>query len=228
MLLYGYGSYGICDDTHFSPNILPLLNRGFIYAVAHVRGGGECGQWWYEMGKLDKKENSFSDFSTVAHYFIRNGMTTSDQLFAHGRSAGGLLMGAIINKEPDLFRAVIANVPFVDVLTTMLDPSLPLSIGEREEWGDPRNKMYYDIIKKYSPYDNIKKRDYPPLFVTTCLNDPRVGFWEPVKWVQALRNASPTNKVYLRTEMTGHKGGTSRSSTLKEKTDHILFLLNFL
>lgn len=225
MLLYGYGSYSVCDDSHFTTSILPLVNRGVIYAVAHVRGGGECGKWWYEMGKLDKKENTFTDFIAVAHYFIDHGITTSRQLAAQGGSAGGLLMGAVMNLEPSLFHAVIADVPFVDVLTTMLDPSLPLSIAEREEWGNPEEKRYYDIIKRYSPYDTIKKTVYPHVYVTTGLNDPRVGFWEPAKWVLALRDAHKDNQIFLYAESVGHSGGTMRSHHWTDEATRIVFIL---
>ena len=199
-----------------------------MIAFAHIRGSGECGKWWYEMGKLDRKENTFYDFISVAHYFIKKGITSSNKMAARGGSAGGMLMGAVMNMDPSLFRAVIADVPFVDSLTTMLDPSLPLSIGEREEWGDPADPYFYHIIKKYSPYDNIKQTIYPHLYVTTGINDPRVGFWEPTKWVARLREAHVKNQVFLQCNDSGHSGGSSKESQWEDEAKSIVFLLTEL
>jgi oligopeptidase B len=229
LVLKGYGSYGVCDDNEFSSMRLPLLDRGVMIAIAHVRGSGECGKWWYEMGKLDKKINTFYDFRSVAHYLFRKGITTSDLLAIRGGSAGGLLMGAVMNMEPTLCKAVIAEVPFVDSLTTMLDASLPLSIGEREEWGDPQDPYYYKIMLQYSPYDNIKSNTrYPNVYVTTGMNDPRVGFWEPAKWVLKIRDAHPLNKIYLHCSDSGHAGGSSITDKINEEATSIVFLVTEL
>ena len=228
LLLKGYGSYGVCDDSHFSSTRLPLLDRGVMIAFAHIRGSGECGRWWYEMGKLDQKENTFYDFISVAHYFIKKGITTSRMMAARGGSAGGLLMGAVMNMEPSLFRAVIADVPFVDSLTTMLDPSLPLSIGEQEEWGNPADPYYYHIMKGYSPYDNVKNAIYPHLYVTTGIHDSRVGFWEPTKWVARLRDAHVKNKVFLQCNESGHSGGSSKESQWEDEAKSIVFFITEL
>jgi oligopeptidase B len=226
LVLYGYGSYDTCSDPIFSIHLLSLLKRGIIYVIAHVRGGGECGQMWYQSGKLEHKENTFNDFIAVARYLIHNEWTTSKKMVARGGSAGGLLMGTVMNREPGLFKAVIAEVPFVDVLSTMLDDSLPLSISEREEWGNPLDPRMYHIIKKYSPYDNIKPVLYPTLYVTSGWHDSRVGFWEPTKWVLALRDAHPKNRVYLSTEMGGHAGPTGRNEQYINEARVITFILN--
>jgi len=229
LVLEAYGSYGVCDDNQFSSSKVPLMDRGVMIAIAHIRGSGECGKWWYEMGKLDKKVNTFYDFRSVAHYLIKKGITTSDMLAARGGSAGGLLMATVMNMEPALCKAVISEVPFVDSLTTMLDPSLPLSIGEREEWGDPQDPYFYQVMLHYSPYDNIKENTrYPNVYVTTGMNDPRVGFWEPTKWVLKLRDAHPLNEIYLHCSDTGHSGGSSISDKIKEEADSIVFLVTEL
>ncbi|MER3555293.1 MAG: oligopeptidase B [Meiothermus sp.] len=187
LLLYGYGSYGITLEPGFNPNRLPLLDRGVVFALAHVRGGAELGRGWYEDGKLLHKRNTFTDFVACAEALIAAGYTAPEKLAAMGGSAGGLLMGVVLNLRPDLFRAVVAQVPFVDVITTMLDTSIPLTTGEWDEWGNPTDPEYYAYMRSYSPYDNVEARAYPHLLVTTGLNDPRVAYWEPAKWVARLR-----------------------------------------
>jgi len=186
LLLYAYGSYGSCIDTDFSSARLSLLDRGFVCAIAHVRGGEEMGRFWYEDGKLLKKKNSFIDFIDCAKYLINNSYTSAEKLFAMGGSAGGLLMGAVLNMTPELFKGVIAQVPFVDVVTTMLDDSIPLTTGEYDEWGNPNDKEYYDYMLSYSPYDNVERKDYPAMLVTTGFYDSQVQYWEPAKWVAKL------------------------------------------
>jgi oligopeptidase B len=233
-LLYGYGSYEISIDPSFSSMLLSLLDRGVIFAIAHVRGGGEMGRSWYESGKLAQKPTTFSDFVTVARFLIDNGWTTSEQLAARGGSAGGLLMGAVMNLAPDLFHCVVAEVPFVDVLTTMLDDSLPLTVGEWEEWGDPdASASAYRTMKSYSPYDNVVASnhdgsaiEYPHLFASGGLNDSRVGFWEPAKWVLKLRDANPKNIAYLKTEMgAGHGGPSGRYDAWRDEAQVLAFIL---
>jgi len=235
MVLYGYGSYEASMDPFFSAMRLSLLNRGVIFAIAHVRGGGELGRAWYEMGRLDQKATSFSDFVSVARDCIDAGFTTPDQLAARGGSAGGLLMGAVMNLAPELFRAVLAEVPFVDALTTMLDASLPLTIGEWEEWGNPdASPETYRIMKGYSPYDNVvatnpdgSVRRYPHVLALAGLNDSRVGFWEPTKWVQKLRDANEQNVAYLKVEMgAGHGGPSGRYDAWRDEAMSLAFLLS--
>ena len=187
LLLYGYGSYGSTIDPSFSFNIFSLVDRGFIYAIAHIRGSEYLGSSWYDDGKLLKKKNTFYDFIDVSNYLISQNYTSSEHLYAYGGSAGGLLMGFVVNEVPNLYNGVIAAVPFVDIVTTMLDESIPLTTGEFDEWGNPKNKKYYDYIKSYSPYDNIKKQSYPNLLVTAGLHDSQVQYWEPAKWVARLR-----------------------------------------
>ncbi len=235
LLLYGYGSYEISIDPSFSAIRLSLLNRGVIFAIAHVRGGGEMGRAWYEMGKLAQKPTTFSDFVTVARTLIDEGWTTPQQLAARGGSAGGLLIGAVINLAPELFQCVVAEVPFVDALTTMLDDTLPLTVGEYEEWGNPdASATVYRTMKAYSPYDNISAtnedgsdRVYPHVFAAGGLNDSRVGFWEPAKWVQRLRDANADNVVYLKTEMgNGHAGPSGRYDAWKEEAEVLSFIVS--
>ena len=235
LLLYGYGSYEISIDPTFSSLQLSLLDRGVIFAIAHVRGGGEMGRSWYEMGKLAQKPTTFSDFVAVARTLVRDGWTTPEHLAARGGSAGGLLMGAVMNLAPDLFRAVVAEVPFVDALTTMLDASLPLTVGEWEEWGNPdASAVAYRTMKSYSPYDNVRAvnddgtaRVYPHLYATAGLNDPRVGFWEPAKWVQRLRDANPANLAYLNTDTgPGHSGPSGRYDAWREEARIFAWLLH--
>jgi oligopeptidase B len=235
LLLYGYGSYEISIDPQFSAMRLSLLDRGVVYAIAHIRGGGEMGRRWYEMGKLAQKPTTFSDFVRVANDLVNSGWTTPALLAARGGSAGGLLMGAVMNLAPDLFHAIIAEVPFVDVVTTMLDASLPLTVGEWEEWGNPEaSETSYITMKSYSPYDNVSSinpdgspRTYPHLYCAGGLNDSRVGFWEPAKWVLKLRDASPLNQAILKTEMgAGHSGPTGRYDAWRDEAEVVAWLLN--
>jgi oligopeptidase B len=229
-LLYGYGSYEISTDPSFRSSRLSLLDRGFVFAIAHVRGGGEMGRGWYEDGRLEHKMNTFTDFIACAEHLIASGYTSPARLSARGGSAGGLLMGAITNLRPDLFAAVVAEVPFVDVVTTMLDPSLPLTVTEWDEWGDPREAEAYERMKAYSPYDNVRATDYPALLVTTGLNDPRVQYWEPAKWVAKLRVLSTSGKpIYLRTEMgAGHGGPSGRYDAWRDEAIVLSFVCDAL
>jgi oligopeptidase B len=228
LLLYGYGAYGITVDPGFSTTRLSLLDRGFIFAIAHVRGGEYLGRPWYEDGKLLKKKNTFNDFVDVAKHLITKGYTSPEQLYAMGGSAGGLLMGAVMNQAPEIFNGIVAQVPFVDVLTTMLDDSIPLTTGEYDEWGNPNNKTYYDYIKSYSPYDNIEAKDYPNLLVTTGLHDSQVQYWEPAKWVAKLREyKTDHNTVLLHTDMdSGHGGASGRFKSLKDTARDYAFIIN--
>lgn len=225
-LLYAYGSYGSSMDPYFSSTRLSLLDRGFVYALAHIRGGQEMGRQWYEDGKLLKKKNTFTDFINCGEYLIENNYTTSDGLFAMGGSAGGLLMGAIVNMRPDLWKGVVAAVPFVDVITTMLDESIPLTTSEYDEWGNPNEKEYYDYILSYSPYDNVKEQDYPNMLVTTGLHDSQVQYWEPAKWVAKLRDKkTDDNLLLLHTNMeAGHGGASGRFEALKETAMEYAFM----
>ena len=212
LLLYGYGSYGFSTDPEFSSPVLSLLDRGFVYAIAHVRGGEELGRSWYEDGKLLHKRNTFTDFIDCARYLVRKRYADSRYVFAEGGSAGGLLMGAVVNMAPSVFKGVVAQVPFVDVMTTMLDASIPLTTGEYDEWGDPNKKIYYDYMLSYSPYDNVTARRYPNLMVTTGLHDSQVQYWEPAKWVAKLRALkTDQNRLVLITNMeAGHSGSAGR------------------
>jgi oligopeptidase B len=227
LLLYGYGSYGYSTDPTFSPVRLSLLDRGFIYAIAHVRGGQELGRTWYDDGKLFKKMNTFTDFISCGEYLVRHGYTSPAALFASGGSAGGLLIGAVANLRPDLFRGIIAAVPFVDVVTTMLDPSIPLTTGEYDEWGDPNRADCYEYMLSYSPYDNVRAKDYPALLVTTGLHDSQVQYFEPAKWVARLRALKTDNNVLLlHTNMeAGHGGASGRFERLREVALEYAFLL---
>ncbi len=226
--LYGYGAYGIAMEPGFSTTRLSLLDRGFAYAIAHIRGGDDLGQKWYLDGKLDKRTNTFNDFVDVARGLIAHGFTSAGQITISGGSAGGELMGAVMNADPDLWAAVVAHVPFVDVLNTMLDETLPLTPGEWPEWGNPiEDPAAFDHIRSYSPYDNVRQQAYPPLMVTAGLNDPRVTYWEPAKWVARLR-ASRTNDrtLILKTNMgAGHGGKSGRWEGLKETAEEFAFLL---
>lgn len=228
LLLYGYGSYGVSIDAAFSSCRLSLLDRGFTLAIAHVRGGQEMGRYWYEDGKLLNKRNTFTDFITCAEHLIAEGYTNSDILYAQGGSAGGLLIGAVINMSTDLFRGVIANMPFVDVMTTMLDESIPLTTFEYEEWGNPSDPEYYDYMLSYSPYDNVEEKNYPAMLVTTGWNDTSVGYWEPAKWVAKLRvKKTDDNILLLYTEMeSGHMGITGRFKWLRQLAMQYAFLLD--
>ncbi|HEU5049836.1 MAG TPA: S9 family peptidase [Gemmatimonadales bacterium] len=227
LLLQGYGSYGVNSDPTFSSNAISLLDRGVVIAIAHVRGGEEMGRPWYEDGKLLRKRNTFTDFIAAAEHLIAAGYTAPDRLVINGGSAGGLLMGAVTNMRPDLFAGVIAEVPFVDVLTTMLDETIPLTVIEYEEWGNPNDPRYYEYIRSYSPYDNVVPQPYPPMLVTTGLNDPRVAYWEPAKWVARLRaTKTDTNPILLRTNMgAGHSGASGRYDYLREVAFKYAFLL---
>ncbi|MDB2355105.1 S9 family peptidase [Flavobacteriaceae bacterium] len=228
LLQYAYGSYGSTIDPYFSTVRLSLLDRGFIYAIAHIRGGEYMGRQWYENGKLLKKKNSFSDFIDSSKFLIENNYTSPKHLYAMGGSAGGLLMGAVINMAPDIYNGVVAQVPFVDVVTTMLDEDIPLTTGEYDEWGNPNDKDYYEYMLSYSPYDNIKNKKYPNLLVTTGLYDSQVQYWEPAKWVARLRNLSNnTSKLYLNTNMdAGHGGSSGRFESLKEIASVYAFIFD--
>ena len=228
LLLYGYGSYGMSLDATFSSPRLSLLDRGFTFAIAHVRGGEELGREWYESGKLLRKKTTFTDFIACAEHLIRQGHTSREQLYAMGGSAGGLLMGAVINMRPDLFHGVVAQVPFVDIMTTMLDPTLPLTTGEYDEWGDPNNKEYYEYMLSYSPYDHVSEQAYPHLLVTTGLHDSQVQYWEPAKWVAKLRRVkTDQNRLLLKTNMdAGHGGASGRFQRYKELAFIYTFLLD--
>lgn len=229
-LLYGYGSYGFSVDPSFDSNRISLLNRGFIFAIAHIRGGQEMGRFWYDQGKFLHKRNTFTDFIACARHLIAEGYTAPDRLAIMGGSAGGLLMGAVLNMAPELFRAAVAAVPFVDVVTTMLDETIPLTVPEFEEWGNPKERDYYEYILSYSPYDNIKEQAYPHLLITAGLNDPRVQYWEPAKWTALLRaRKSDDNLLLLKTEMgAGHAGPSGRYEFLKERALYYAFLLHVL
>jgi oligopeptidase B len=236
-LLYGYGSYEISMDPTFSSLRLSLLDRGFVFAIAHIRGGGEMGRAWYEQGKLLAKPNTFTDFVACARTLIDGGWTTPEQLVARGGSAGGLLMGAVANLQPGLFRAIVAEVPFVDCLTTILDATLPLTVLEWEEWGNPvDDPEIYRVMKSYSPYDNVRSTDdrgrpvrYPDILATAGLSDPRVGYWEPAKWVAKLRAANPENRVLLKTELgAGHGGPSGRYDAWRDEAFVYAFVLDAL
>lgn len=227
LLLYGYGSYGYSIDASFDATRLSLLDRGFSFAIAHIRGGEELGRQWYEDGKLLKKKNSFTDFIACGEYLLKTGYAAPKRLYAQGASAGGLLMGGVVNMRPQLWQGVIAEVPFVDVINTMLDESIPLTTNEYDEWGNPKNKIYYDYIKSYSPYDNVTKQAYPHMLVTTGLHDSQVQYWEPAKWVAKLRaNKTDKNLLLLRTNMEqGHGGASGRFEYLKDLALQYAFLL---
>lgn len=227
LLQYAYGSYGSTIDPNFSSTRLSLLDRGFVYVIAHIRGGEYMGRDWYEKGKLLHKKNTFNDFVDCSKYLIEKKYTSAEHLYAYGGSAGGLLMGAVINQAPELYRGVIAAVPFVDVITTMLDDSIPLTTYEYDEWGDPNQKKYYDYMKSYSPYDQVSQQAYPNLLVTTGYHDSQVQYWEPAKWVAMLRDKKlDSNLLFLHTNMkAGHGGASGRYRYLKELADKYTFLL---
>ncbi|MCK4671919.1 MAG: S9 family peptidase, partial [Candidatus Aegiribacteria sp.] len=228
MLLYGYGSYGASIDPSFNFLRLSLLNRGFVCAIAHVRGGQEMGRHWYDDGKLLNKMNTFTDFIDCAEYLIDEGYCNEDLLFAMGVSAGGLLMGAVVNMRPDLWRGVVAGVPFVDVVTTMLDETIPLTTNEYEEWGNPNDPVYYEYMLGYSPYDNVTETDYPAMFVYAGLHDSQVGYWEPAKWVARLRDMkTDDNPLLLHTDMgSGHVGASGRFQWIDRITWIYAFILD--
>ncbi len=228
LLLYAYGSYGATIDPSFSTIRLSLLDRGFIFAIAHIRGGQYLGRPWYEDGKLFTKKNTFIDFVDCSKYLIEQNYTSPEHHYAMGGSAGGLLMGAVVNIAPDLYNGVIAAVPFVDVITTMLDDSIPLTTGEYDEWGNPNKKEYYDYMKSYSPYDQVENKAYPSMLITTGLHDSQVQYWEPAKWVAKLRELkTDDNILLLRTNMeTGHGGASGRFESLKEDAQEYAFLFD--
>lgn len=228
MLLYAYGSYGYSRDPSFNSSVLSLLDRGFTYAIAHIRGGSEMGRQWYEDGKLLNKMNTFTDFNDCAEFLIAENYTNPDKLFAMGGSAGGLLMGAVVNMQPELYKGVVAAVPFVDVVTTMLDPSIPLTTFEWDEWGDPREEKYYHYMLSYSPYDQVKKQDYPNMLVTTGFWDSQVQYWEPAKWVAKLRDMkTDDNMLLLKTNMkAGHGGASGRFERLRTTALEYAFMLD--
>ncbi len=228
LLLFAYGSYGSTIDPYFSTVRLSLLDRGFIYAIAHVRGGEYLGRLWYDNGKLFHKKNTFTDFIACSKFLIENQYTSAEHHYAMGGSAGGLLMGVIVNLSPELYNGIVTQVPFVDVITTMLDDSIPLTTSEYDEWGNPNKKTYYDYIKSYSPYDNVEEKDYPNLLITTGLHDSQVQYWEPAKWVAKLRTLKKNNHILLlKTNMeAGHGGVSGRFEALKEDALEYAFLLD--
>ncbi len=228
LLLYAYGSYGHSMDATFSSTRLTLLDRGFVFAIAHIRGGEDLGRQWYEDGKLLKKKNTFTDFIDCSKFVIEEKYTSPEHLYAEGGSAGGLLMGAIVNLAPELYNGIIVQVPFVDVITTMLDDTIPLTTGEYDEWGNPNVKKYYHYMASYSPYDNVKKQSYPNMYVSTGLHDSQVQYWEPAKWVAKLRSLKTDDTVlFLDTNMdAGHGGASGRFEAIKELAKEYSFLLD--
>ena len=230
LLLYGYGSYGITNNASFSSVRLSLLDRGFVYAIAHIRGSQYLGRSWYDDGKMFKKKNTFFDFIDSGKYLINEGYANKDKLFAMGGSAGGLLMGAVINIEPKLFRGIVAGVPFVDVVTTMLDDDIPLTTFEYDEWGNPNNKESYDYMLSYSPYDQVEKKDYPAIFITTGYHDSQVQYFEPAKWIAKLRDRRTNNEpllMYCNMDA-GHGGASGRFEAYKETAMEYAFFLSLL
>jgi oligopeptidase B len=227
LILYGYGAYGVCVEPHFISNRLSLLDRGMVFAIADTRGGGALGRMWYEKGKRLYKRNTFTDFVACAEQMIDKGYTSKGNIVCYGGSAGGMLVGAVLNMRPDLWRAAIAVVPFVDVLNTMLDPTLPLTVIEYDEWGNPEDRKYYEYMRSYSPYDGVRRQDYPPMLVLSGFNDPRVQYWEPAKWVAKLRDSkTDSNPVLLRTRMgEGHKGASGRYDYLRDVALEYAFIL---
>jgi len=227
---YAYGSYGLAMDPGFRSSVVSLLDRGFVFAIAHIRGGEEMGRAWYETGKKLDKKNSFNDFIDVTEALVAKGYGAKGKVFAQGASAGGLLMGAIVNMRPDLYRGVLAHVPFVDVVTSMLDPSIPLTTTEFDEWGDPRKKAFYDYMLSYSPYDNVTKQAYPALFVATGLHDSQVQYFEPAKWVAKLRaTKTDGNPLVFKVNMeAGHGGKSGRFQQLREVAEEFAFVLDLL
>jgi oligopeptidase B len=228
LFLYAYGSYGFGTPASFASGRLSLLDRGMTFAIAHIRGGNEMGELWHEDGMLMKKKNTFNDFIDCAQFLIKQNWTSKDRLVIQGGSAGGLLIGAVVNQKPELFRAAHAAVPFVDVMNTMMDSSLPLTVGEYLEWGNPNEKAAYDYMKAYSPYDNLEKRAYPAMLVTTSLNDSQVMYWEPAKYVARLRTLkTDSNPLLLKTNMgAGHGGASGRYDKLRETAFEYAWLMN--
>ncbi|MEL6357138.1 MAG: S9 family peptidase, partial [Bacteroidota bacterium] len=228
LLLYAYGSYGYSMDPSFSISRLSLLDRGFIYVIAHIRGGEEMGRHWYEDGKMMNKKNTFRDFIDAGEWLLSHNYTSQDRLFAMGGSAGGLLMGAVVNMRPDLWKGVVAAVPFVDVVTTMLDESIPLTTGEYDEWGNPNEQDAYEYMLSYSPYDNVEAKDYPAMLVTTGLHDSQVQYWEPAKWVAKIRELkTDSNPLLMHTNMeAGHGGASGRFKRLREVARDYAFIVD--
>ncbi len=227
MLIYGYGSYGLNMDPWFSQSILSLVDRGYVYAIAHIRGGSEMGRDWFDNGRVLNKKNSFTDFNSCTEAMIKQGFASPQRVFAMGGSAGGLLMGAITNMRPDLYKGIVAQVAFVDVITTMLDDTIPLTTGEYDQWGNPNEKKYYDYIKSYSPYDNVTAKAYPNMLITTGLHDSQVQYWEPAKWAAKIRELKTNNSlVLLKTNMeAGHGGASGRFERMKETATDYAFIL---
>jgi oligopeptidase B len=227
LLVYGYGSYGISMEPRFSQTSVSLLDRGFVYAVAHIRGGQEMGRAWYEDGKLLKKVNTFTDFVAATEHLVKNRYGARDHVFALGRSAGGLLMGAITNMRPDLYRGIVTFVPFVDVVSTMMDASIPLTTNEYDEWGNPANKVAYEYMLTYSPYDNIQSQAYPAVYCKTSLWDSQVQYYEPAKYIAKLRaTKTDTNPVLLDIDMTsGHGGASGRFDAFRDTARAYSFIL---
>jgi oligopeptidase B len=228
LLEYAYGSYGSTTEAGFNSSVLSLVDRGFGYAIAHIRGGQEMGRAWYDQGKMMNKKNTFNDFVDVGQYLVDNKYTSKDKLIANGGSAGGLLMGAVANMRPDLYHAIVADVPFVDVINTMMDASIPLTAQEWQQWGDPHDSTQFAYMRSYSPYDNVARKDYPWMLVTTSLNDSQVGYWEPAKWVAKLRAMkTDNNPLYLKINMAGGHGGSSgRYDVLRERAFRYAFMLD--
>jgi len=227
IVLYGYGSYGFPLPVTFSSNRVSLLDRGVVVALAHVRGGGEMGKAWHDEGRLLKKRNTFTDFIAAAEFLLAGGYGSRDRLVAEGGSAGGLLMGAVTNRRPDLFRAVVSKVPFVDVINTMLDETLPLTVGEFEEWGNPKEKAAYDAMSSYCPYTNLERKAYPAILVKTSFNDSQVMYWEPAKYVARLRTLKTDERpLLLKTNLdAGHGGASGRYDSLREVAFDYAFIL---
>jgi oligopeptidase B len=227
LLLYGYGAYEHSNDPMFDPARLSLLDRGFVFAIAHVRGGGEMGRKWYEQGRLLHKRNTFTDFIACAEHLIAERYTRPELLAIRGRSAGGLLVGAVLNERPDLFACAVAQVPFVDALTTMLDDKLPLTVNEYDEWGNPQEEEFYRYIRSYSPYDQVHEAEYPAMLVTGGLNDPRVSYWEPAKWVARLRILNRGRRpIVLKTQMgSGHMGPSGRYESWRDEAFVMAFAI---
>jgi len=230
LFLYGYGSYGLSMPADFNSSILALLDRGFVYAIAHIRGGGELGKAWHDAGRMFHKMNTFTDFICAAEMLVSEGYGDGNRLVISGGSAGGLLMGAVVNLRPELFKAVISKVPFVDVINTMLDETLPLTVGEFEEWGNPKVKAQYEYMKRYCPYTNLEAKSYPAMLVKTSFNDSQVMYWEPAKYVAKLRTLkTDTNPLLFKTNMAGGHGGSSgRYDRIRETALDYAFILDQL
>ncbi|MBP6514195.1 MAG: S9 family peptidase, partial [Steroidobacteraceae bacterium] len=228
LMQYAYGSYGISTDPAFSVSRLSLLDRGFVYAIAHIRGGQEMGRRWYDDGRLLRKQNTFTDFIDVTRFLVQQGYADPKRVFASGGSAGGLLIGAVANLAPGDYRGLVAHVPFVDVVTTMLDESIPLTTNEFDEWGNPKDRKYYEYMLSYSPYDNVAKQDYPAMLVTTGLWDSQVQYYEPAKWVARLRaRKTDSNPLLFRTTMeAGHGGKSGRFQRFREVAEEYSFVLD--